>query len=353
MTLTEVFVVNAERYLTALIVFLFFCVLIYATRFIFKIIHHFAAKTKTNLDDFIIGAIKTPLRLTLLALGLFFAAFIIDPDLKIQDQFEASKIFVVLFIMLAAFTVSRIFKALIQWYVVDISHRYKTRVDDTIFRFGRRIISVFIYVMAFLIILDHLGIAIGPLLTGLGIAGLAVALALQDTLSNFFASLHIAVDRICRVGDYIEFESGVQGYVEDIGWRTTHIRTRRDNIVVVPNSKLTQTILTNYNLPRSDLSMKVHVDVAYDTDLEKAERVTLDVARHVQKTVHGAVTSFEPEFRYRIFKESGIGITVKLRAETFEDQYLIQHEFIKQLMKRYRAEGIEIPFPQRVVYLKK
>lgn len=352
MALPELIIANAQRYIIAFAVFIFFCVCAYATRFAFALIHHWASKTKTNLDDFILKALRMPVRLLLIVLGLFFAAFILNPDFKIHDQISVSKVFVVLFVVLGAFAVSRLIKAVIQWYVVDMSHRYKTGIDDTIFRFGRRLISIFIYVMAFLIILDHFGIAIGPLMTGLGIAGLAVALALQDTLSNFFASLHITVDRICRVGDYIELDANIQGYVEDIGWRTTRIRTRQDNIIVIPNSKITQAILINYSLPQTELSLKVHIDVAYDSDLDRAEKVTLDVARHIQKTVRGAVKHFEPTLRYKVFKDSGIGLTVTLRVEKFDDKYYVQHEFMKQLVKRYREEKIEIPFPQRVVHMR-
>lgn len=343
---------NVQRFIIAGIVLAFFCILAYATRFIFQLIHHFTSKTKTNFDDFILAAIKTPVRLLLITLGLFFAAFIIKPDLQITEAIGLKKFFGVLFILLGSFVVSRVFKALIQWYVVDMSHRYKSVVDDTAFRFGRRAISIFIYVVALLLVLGHLGIQIGPLITGLGIAGLAVALALQDTLSNFFASLSVTVDRICKVGDYVELDGGVQGFVEDVGWRTTRVRTRQDNLVVIPNSKLTQTIITNYSLPKSELSIRVPVDVAYGSNLDHVEKVTLEVAKQVQKIVSGAVKNFEPEVRFKEFKDSGIGLAVTLRAEKFEDQFHVQHEFIKQLIKRYHKEKIEIPYPQRVVHLK-
>ncbi len=201
--------------------------------------------------------------------------------------------------------------------------------------------------------MDKLGLEIGPALAGLGIAGLAAALALQDTLSNFFSSVYIAADRPIKIGDYIELASGEKGYVEDIGWRNTKIRTLPNNIILVPNAKLTQTILTNYNAPQKEMSIVIQVSVSYDSDLEKVERVTIAAARKVLKTVDGGVPDFEPFTRYHTFGDSGINFSVILRVKSFVDQYLITHEFVKELKRSYDKEKIVIPFPQRDVHIKK
>ncbi len=208
---------------------------------------------------------------------------------------------------------------------------------------------VVIFTIGFLIVLNALGISITPILTTLGIGGLAVALALQDTLANLFAGFHIIVAKQVRVGDFIKLESGEEGYVTDITWRTTKIRMLPNNVVLVPNEKLAKAIVTNYYLPEKDMSVLIRVGVHYASDLAKVEAVTCDVAREVMREVAGGVPEFEPFIRYNTFNDSSVDCSVILRAKEFADQYLIKHEFIKRLHVRYAREGIVIPFPIRAI----
>lgn len=200
-----------------------------------------------------------------------------------------------------------------------------------------------------MIILDNLGISLTPLLTTLGIGSLAVAIALQDTLGNFFAGLHIKADRPVQVGHFIRLESGEEGYVTHIGWRSTRIQMLPNNMVVVPNNKLVQSVITNYYLPDRELAVLVQVGVHYDSDLKKVERVTCEVAKEVLQKVPGGVPGFEPFIRYHTFSDSSINFAVILRAQEFVDNFLIKHEFIKKLQERYKQEGITIPFPMRTI----
>jgi small-conductance mechanosensitive channel len=201
-----------------------------------------------------------------------------------------------------------------------------------------------------LIILQTLGISITPILTAMGVGGLAVALALQDTLSNFFSGLQIIAARQVRPGDYVMLSSGESGYVTDITWRNTTIKALPNNMIIVPNSKLASAIITNYNQPEKAMAVLVQVGVSYDSDLNKVEEVTIDVSKKVLKEVQGGIPEFEPFIRYNTFDDSSINFSVILRAREFVDQYLIKHEFIKRLHERYKKEGIVIPFPIRTVY---
>jgi small-conductance mechanosensitive channel len=200
-----------------------------------------------------------------------------------------------------------------------------------------------------LVILQTLGISITPIITALGVGGLAVALALQDTLANLFAGIHILVSRQMRPGDYVKLASGEEGYVVDVTWRQTTIRQLPNNIIIVPNAQIASTITTNYHLPEEELSVLVQVGVDYDSDLDHVERVTIDVAREVLRDVEGGVVSFEPFIRYHTFNDSSIDFSVILRAKEFVNQYLLKHEFVKRLHKRYQDEGIVIPFPIRTL----
>jgi len=210
----------------------------------------------------------------------------------------------------------------------------------------------FVFLIGGLVILQSLGISITPLLTALGVGGLAVALALQDTLANLFAGLHILLARQVRPGDYVRLETGEEGYVTDITWRNTTIRTLPNTVVVVPNAKLASAIVTNFHLPEKEVAVIVPVGVSYESDLEKVEEVTVEVAREVLREVPGSVREFDPFVRSQAFGDSSITFTVVMRAQEAAFQPLLRHEFIKRLHRRYAKEGIEIPFPIRTIHLK-
>lgn len=212
--------------------------------------------------------------------------------------------------------------------------------------------KILIFTVGGLILLQSFGISIAPILTALGVGGLAVALALQDTLSNFFSGFHIIGSNQLKPGDFVKLESGEEGYVQDITWKNTTIKALPNNVIIVPNSKISSSIITNYYQPVKELSVLVQVGVSYDSDLEKVEKVTIEVAKEVLNTMEGGVKEFEPFIRYHTFADFSINFTVILRVKEFVDQYPVKHEFVKKLHERYKMEGIEIPFPIRTVYMK-
>jgi small-conductance mechanosensitive channel len=206
--------------------------------------------------------------------------------------------------------------------------------------------------LGLLIILQSLDIKITPILTALGIGGLAVALAMQDTLANLFAGIHIIASRYVKGGDYVRLDSGEEGYVVDINWRHTSLRQIPDNLILVPNAKLASTIVTNFHRPAQPMGVQVKLGVSYDSDLEEVERVTLDVAREALQAAEGGIHTFEPWIWYDELGDYSINFTVYLRVREYYQQYPLRHEFIKRLHRRYGAEGIEIPFPVQTVFWK-
>jgi small-conductance mechanosensitive channel len=203
-----------------------------------------------------------------------------------------------------------------------------------------------------LVLAQALDIQITPILGALGVGGLAVGLALQDTLANLFAGIQILISKPVRVGDFVRLSSGEEGFVTDITWRYTTVRQLGNNFTIVPNSKLSTAVTSNFSLPEPEQSVLLQVGVSYDSDLEQVERVTIEVAREIQQRVDGAVRTHEPFTRYHTFGDSSINFSVILRGTEYTSQYLIKHEFIKALHARYKQEGIEIPFPIRTVYMK-
>jgi small-conductance mechanosensitive channel len=214
------------------------------------------------------------------------------------------------------------------------------------------ITRVVVWAIGGLVLLDSLGVAITPLLTALGVGGLAVALALQDTLSNLFAGVHILASRKVQPGDFIQLDNGMQGYVVDTNWRNTIIRQLPNNILVVPNATVASSIVTNYHLPEHEISVTVPCTVSYGSDLGHVELVTIEVGHEVLQEVKGAVPEYEPTVRYTTFGASGINFNVGLRASDISAQAVIIHEFIKRLHARYQKEGIDNSSPaETVVYL--
>jgi small-conductance mechanosensitive channel len=304
-----------------------------------------AQRTETKIDDIILHAVKTPLVVAFLIGGISFA---LSQSALLPESVRAGIPIVanILLILLGALVAIRIAVGLLAYY-----GETRPAMKSMTPIFGK-VFKMLIYFVTLILILNSLGINVTALVAGLGIAGIAIAFALQETLAQFFAGLYIMSDRPVRVGDYVKIEGGPEGYVVDIGWRSTKIRELPNNIVVVPNAKLADSIVTNYYLPQPELSVLVQVGVSYDSDLEKVERVTIETAREVLKRVQGGVAEFEPFIRYHTFDDFSINFTVILRAREYVDRYLLTHEFIKALHKRYKEEGIEIPFPIRTVILK-
>ena len=232
----------------------------------------------------------------------------------------------------------------------DLKAKKKAGDTSTISLFTL-IIKLIVYSVGIMVILQSLGISIAPALTALGVGGLAVALALQETLSNLFAGMQILAARQVKPGDYVQLDSGQEGYVTDVTWRNTTIKAINENMVIVPNSMLGSTILTNYHQPRRHMLVFVPVGVHYDSDLEHVEWVTLEVAREVQGTVEGASRDFAPRIRYNEFGGSSINFRTALAVEEFLSSYVITHEFVKRLHKRYNEEGIVIPFHMSTLHI--
>lgn len=210
------------------------------------------------------------------------------------------------------------------------------------------LVAITIYAAGAIIVLGYYGISIAPLITALGVGGMAVALGLQESLANLFAGLHLILSKQVRVGDYIRLDSDNEGRVTDITWRYTTILTSANNTVVVPNAKLSSAILTNYDMPEPQIAVIIPVGVSYDSDLEKVETVTVAVAADVMERLEGSMVK-TPAVFFHTFGDSSIDFNVVLYARRFTDRTQLKHEFIKALTQRYREEGIDIPFPVRTI----
>jgi small-conductance mechanosensitive channel len=304
-------------------------------------------RTKTedgkNLYGDILDALKRPISLGIFLFGVFSALKSLTALTPFAGEIGMS--FTVIFSFYFAYFAAKIIGMVIEWYSVEVADKTKTTVDDQFLPIIKRSAYGIIFGIVIIIMLNQLGIRVETLIATLGIGGLAVALALQPTLSNFFSGMQMVLDRPLRIGDFVELDAGDRGTVIDIGWRSTKIRTYMNNIVTIPNSKLSDSKITNFNTPSPEIGFAVECGVAYDSDLEGVERVSLEVAGDIMARYSG-IKDFKPIFRFREFGSSSINFKVVMRTKKLSDSYLATHEFIKALKKRFDREGIEIAFPQ-------
>ena len=296
-----------------------------------------AKESQNHFADVVISVIKGPFIIWFLMLGIYLALQFsqLPPNVVIL----AGRVL----LALGIFSVTLILANLATKLITMHSRKLEAALPAT--SLTQNVTRIIVFGVGILVILNSLGISITPILATLGVGGLAVALALQDTLSNLFAGFYIIASRQIKIGDYVKLDTGEEGYVTDITWRATQIKMLPNNVVLIPNEKLTKAIVTNYYLPDRELAVLVQVGVHYNSDLNKVEKITCEVAKEVMETVTGGVPSFVPFIRLHTFADFSINFTVILRAREFVDQYLIKHEFIKRLQKRYAKEGIIIPYP--------
>ena len=302
---------------------------------------------RANLIDDIDGAVSLQIILAGLHVGLRWQPALSEYQSVITSAYVILSIFVVMYGALRAQDI------VIRWGLGRVGVRTgQQRAMESLVPMATQVARGVTIAMGLLIVLDQLGVSIAPLVAGLGVGGVAVALALQGTLTNIFAGLSVMTDGSVRVGDYVELDNGTIGMIEAIGWRTTRIRLLSDNTVIIPNSKLADSVTTNYNHPFEEMSVYVQVGVSYFSDLAQVERVTVEVGRQVLAETPGAVKDYEPSIWYTDFGDSNINFWVVLRSENYLDSWLVKHNFVKALYDRYEKEGIEISFPARNVFMR-
>ncbi len=319
--------------------------LLIARHYAFRWLERLTRRTATRLDEFLIQALRTPTILWCVALGLIAGldAAPLPRRLATWGTSAVAALVVLSITIVAANLLARGLQNLGQ----------RIQVETAVTGLGTTLTKALVFLLGGLLILSTLGISVTPLLAALGVGGLAVGLALQDTLSNLFSGIHILVEKPVRVGDYVKLETGQEGYVTDIGWRTTRIRMLPNNMVIIPNAKLAQSIVTNYYLPEQRMALLIPISVSYNSDPAQVEKILVEEASRAAGEVPGLLADPPPFVRFIPgFGESSLDFTLICQVREFVDQYLAQHELRKRIFRRFQQEGIEIPFPQRVVHVR-
>jgi small-conductance mechanosensitive channel len=314
-------------------------------RLLFRALEQWGRKTASHVDVVLTRSIGGPIMIWSLMLGIYFATETLDLPERSTRLIEHTLL--ILTILSLTLMASRL--------VGNLIRHYGSRVPGAtpVTTLTQNLAQLFIILVGILILLRHFGVSITPILTAFGVGGLAVALALQDTLSNLFAGFYVSVAGQVRLGDYIKLNTGEEGYVTDISWRSTTIRALANNMIIIPNAKLAQAVVTNYCLPERRMSLVIPISVSYDSDPDHIERVLLEELEGAAGTIAGLLAEPAPLVRFIPgFGDSALNFSLICQVAEFVDQFLVQHELRKRIWKRFRTERIEMPYPTRTVYLR-
>ena len=337
----------------ACILFVSFCIGVMLNRFIQRKMEGRVKASESEILEIFFRAMKgVPIYLCIV-IGLYWSVTTSDMPASLEKIFSY-----VLFAMIV-FSITRVCERTLSGFIrlkfYSASDMTQSTLLDTIFR-------VAIYASGALIILDYFKISIAPIMAAMGVGGMALTFGLRETLENIFSGLQIIVSKQISVNDYIKLSTGDEGKVIDINWRfITVMPANEGSVVVIPNKVIANAVTSNFSQPRDDIVVIVPIGVGYESDLEHVERVTIEVARELQIKIDGYEPHFDsegvdrnklaPVVRYQAFNDSSIDFNAVMHVQTFTNQYLLKHEFIKAITKRYREEGINIPFPIRTLDL--
>jgi small-conductance mechanosensitive channel len=344
-SLHEYVLKHPEALITPFVVFLAVVAVGYiCRRLMLKALGVWSAKTNSRTGRILTDALRSPLVIWILILAVHLSIQSSElPSRFTQWTVEPLR---VLFILSLTLMSMRIVGDLIRFSGAQVPGAVPvTTLTQTL-------AQILVLIIGALVILNQLHISITPYLTALGVGGVAVALALQDTLANLFSGFYVTVAGQVRLGDYIKMDSGPEGYVSDITWRSTTIRTLGNNLIIVPNSKLAQAIVTNYNLPDKHMPVSLQVNVSYEADPARVEQALLEIAAEVARQVPGMLSDPSPSVSWDPgMTESWVGVSLNYTVAEFVSQFGVRNELRKRIFERLHREGIPVPFPARAIYL--
>ena len=313
---------------------------------VFPLIMHLAHRTPTELDGILIQAARWPLNVGVMVLGIYLSLTLtldlpsgVQGFIDIVAQATGALLLVILF--------GRVVSRGMDWAIEEQGKRTRHTVDTRLLLMLRRVLAAMIYGLGLLLVINILGIPISPLIAGLGLGGVAVALAIQPTLSNLFAGTYVMTEGVVSPGDYIEMEGGIAGYVLEVGWRSTRLRTWSNNLVVVPNARFAETIITNYYEPDPPVNVYLTCGVSYDSDLARVEAVSMDVMNGVLDTSPHGVKEYGAYFGFDNFGESNVDFWLFVQARDRLASFELRSALIHELHRRFDEEGIVINYPVR------
>jgi len=311
-----------------------------------------ASGTESHLDDILLGALGKPLVITIIVGSIYIALthFEILPDTVVG--FAVDQYVNAFFILIGAWIVSSFSYNLLRTYGSVVAEKTETDIDNRLLSLLEIAARYLIWFVAFLLILANFNIDITPLLAGAGIAGIALALAAQDILSNFFGGAIITIDEPFKIGDRITFDKYF-GDIISIGPRSTRLKTLDNQIVTIPNSKITSNIVVNYAQPDIKMKVRIPFSVAYVSDMPKVKRILLEIACEAMEKTTWVLSDPAPSVYFLEFGESSLNGQLLLWTNNYDNSWDVQDYMNSRILERFRDEGIEIPFRQVDIWMRR
>ncbi len=316
---------------------------------VLKILIKKAEKTNTKIDDIILHALGRPLYILVIVVGVYYAIHQTPYLGDMINQFDKDNLYrQFILTIFGTWIVALLAKKIIREYGYDWASRTKGEMDDRLVALADMSAMYLIWLIGIMIALSAVGVQITPIITGMGILGLAVALAAQNLLSNVFGGVTITIDQLYKVGDRIEF-GGVYGDVYEIKPRYTRIKTLDNFIITIPNSKVINDNIINYAYPDTTVRVKVPVSVAYGTDPKKVDGIMLDIALKTPNVLKEP----KPFVRFIEYAASSQNFELVVWIRHYDDRHPVIDRIFREMFLRFKEEGIEIPYSQMDIHLKK
>lgn len=333
---------------SALVLAIVFIVLRIFIFIVEKIMLKLTMKTKTNIDDILLKKTSKPITFIVLLIGLRLAIEELPISQTLEDLIY--KIVLSFVILFSAYLVYVVIDLLIIRAWKKFSKKTKSDLDDSIVNLVHGFMKGIWIIASILYLLDYWGVKIGPFLAGLGIAGIAIAFALQSSLSNIFGGISMILDRSVRVGDLVYLDDGVtKGKIMHIGLRSTRIQTFDNEIIIIPNGKLAESKIQNVALPEPKVRVVIPFSVAYGSDIEKVRKVVLKEI----KSIGNVLEDPESYVHFREMADSSLNFKAYFYVKSFENRFAAENEANTKIYNALNKAGISIPFPQVDVHLKK
>ena len=311
-----------------------------------KFVKPFTRKTKTKLDDLLLE--KTE-KISLWLLFFIGIRIFIVPilELKILDDINNAII-----IFYLTFLVVRIVDVLIESWGISFAKKTRSKVDDALLILFHRFSRIILFIIGFILILNNFGVEITPFLASLGVAGIVLGFALQSTLSNIFGGISLILDKNFKTGDTVKLSSGELGDIVDIGLRSTKMKTFDNEMLVIPNGKLAESVIQNYAQPDLNARGRISFGVEYGSNVDKVRKVVTDTLKKIPAVLKRD-RNHPIQVLFLNMGDSALEFEARFWVKSYDERFRTKVKATEEIYKDLTKAKIGIPFPTRTVYMKK
>ena len=339
--------ITIASYIIAIFILIVFFVLAQITNFLFnKVFKVLTAKTKSNIDDKIMKILNMPIFYSVVIVGVYQSFSYIGVLVRYSDDF--SRVIKSLVIVIWIYAIAKLVNVVILGIGFKFAEKTKSTLDDELMPLFQKLSNIIVYFIGIMLLLKMWSIDITPLLASAGIMGFVIAFAAQDTLSHLFGGVSIYFDKPFRVGDRIQLESGEIGDVLEIGIRSTRIKTFDETVVILPNSKIANSKIINYNQPASKIKEKIKIGVAYGSDIDKVKKILLDIAENTE----GVEKDPAPSVYFTEFLDFALEFVIVTWVDSPREKFAVKTKINEEIYRKFNKEGVQIPYPTQDVYMR-